>query len=124
MIHNGDFEPWDEEEPKSNKLVFIGKNIDAAALRAEFAKCLATPENLDKKLKALRFKVGDRVECNMGGGERMAGVITELMYRDKDMEQGQVCPYKIKLDDGTSTWAPFDEDEVIRLESNKKQKTN
>ena len=32
MIFNGEFEKWDEEEPKSNKLVFIGKNLDAAKL--------------------------------------------------------------------------------------------
>jgi hypothetical protein len=96
MIYNGDFEAWDEEEPKSNKLVFIGKNLDAAALRAGFNACLATPENLEKKLAGLRFKVGDRVECNMSGGSRKAGVITELMYRSNDMEQGQVCPYKVR----------------------------
>jgi len=116
MIFNGDFEEWDEEEVKGNKLVFIGKNLDAAALRAGFAACLATPENLEKKLQALRFKVGDRVECNMGGSVRKGGVITELLYRDAEMEQGQVCPYKILLDGGTSTWAPFDDDDVIRKE--------
>merc|ERR1719263_1345740 len=114
MIFNGEFENWDDEEAKGNKLVFIGKNLDAAGLRAGFAACLATPENLERKLKGLRFAVGDRVECNMGGGMRKAGVITELLYRDNDMEQGQVCPYKIQLDDATSTWAPYDEDECIR----------
>ena len=44
MIYNGDFEGWDEEEVPGNKLVFIGKNLDAAGLRAGFAACLATPE--------------------------------------------------------------------------------
>ena len=95
MIYNGDFEAWDEEEEKGNKLVFIGKNLDAAALRAGFAATLATPENLEKKLNSLRFKVGDRVECNMSGGTRMAGTISQLMYRDDEMEEGQVCPYKV-----------------------------
>lgn len=173
MIFNGDFEPWEEEELHSNKLVFIGKNIDGAALRAGFEGCRATPENLDKKLKALRFKVGDRVECNMEGGVRKAGEVVQLMWRDDDMEQGQVCPYKVrasmgdcaltdvivdvasfctptpclvpsssrvpscprqpscavrvcqvKLDDGEVTWTPADVDEVVRLESSKKQKTS
>ena len=123
MIFKGDFEDWEEDEHKGNKLVFIGKNLDGAALRAKFNQCLATPENLEKKLKALRFKVGDRVECHMGGGDYLAGEITELMYRSDEMEQGQVCPYKIKLDKGGITWAPADDDEIIRKEaSNKKQK--
>merc|ERR1711977_26110 len=110
------FEPWDEEEVKGNKLVFIGKNLDAAALRARFAGCLATAENLEKKKAKLRFKVGDRVECYMGEDVWKPGTITELMYRDEEMEQGQVCPYKIKLDNASSTWAPVDEDDVIRKE--------
>ena len=96
MIYNGDFEEWDEEEEKGNKLVFIGKNIDGAALRKGFEACLATPENLAKKEAGLRFKVGQRVECNMGGGVRKAGVVTAVMYRDEEMEQGQVCPYKVR----------------------------
>jgi len=123
MIFNGDFETWDEEEEKSNKLVFIGKNIDAAGLRAGFMACLATPENLERKLNALRFKKGDRVECNMGDSYS-PGTITELLYRDDEMEQGQVCPYKIALDNGTSTWAPYDEDDTIRREGNKKRRTS
>ena len=96
MIFKGEFEPWDEEEPRRNKLVFIGKNLDGAALRASFDECLATPENFEKKKAALRFKIGDRVECNMGDCH-MAGYITELMYRDPDMEPGQVCPYRVRL---------------------------
>jgi G3E family GTPase len=116
MIYNGEFEEWLEDEHRGNKLVFIGKNLDAAALRKAFADCLATPENFEKQLAALRFKVGDRVECNMGEGERMAGTVTQLMYRSEEMEQGQVCPYTVKLDQGFDTWAPADEDAVIRRE--------
>ena len=72
MIYNGEFEVWGSEEAKGSKLVFIGKNLDAPALRAGFAACLATADNLEKKLQALRFKVGDRVECNMSEGSWMA----------------------------------------------------
>lgn len=114
MIFNGTFEPWDPEELHQSKLVFIGKNLDAAQLRADFANCLATPENLQKKLERLRYKVGDRVECNMGGGEWKAGTIMQLMWRDDDMDQGQVCPYKIALEGGGITWAPADEPDIIR----------
>ena len=120
MIFNGNFEDWDEDEHKGNKLVFIGKNLNAASLRAAFAECLATPENLEKKKATLRFKIGDRVECHMGEGTWKGGVITDLMWRDDDMEQGQVCPYRIQLDGGGATWAPVDEADVIRLEENKK----
>ena len=53
------------------------------ALRAGFADCLATPENLDKKLKALRFKVGDRVQCHMGNEEWQSGTIVQLLWRSE-----------------------------------------
>ena len=122
MIFNGEFEDWDEEEPRGSKLVFIGKNLDAAALRESFAACIATPDQFEKKKAALRFKVGDRVVCNMGSGERKAGVVLELLWRSADMEQGQVCPYKVGLDDGTVTWAPFDDDDTVTAEAAKKQK--
>ena len=95
MIFKGAFEDWDPEENHESKLVFIGKNLDGPGLRAGFAECLATDENMDKKLKALRFKVGERVRCNMGGGEWQPGTVRQLMWRDEDMEQGQVCPYKV-----------------------------
>lgn len=95
MIFNGEFEDWDEEETVGNKLVFIGKDLDAPGLRAGFAACLATPENLKKKELALRFQVGDRVECNMSGGSWAPGSVLQLMWRDEEMDQGQVCPYKV-----------------------------
>ena len=60
-----------------------------------FDACLATAENDEKKKQKLRFKVGDRVECNMSGGEWQGGTVLELLWRDDDMEQGQVCPYKV-----------------------------
>jgi len=147
MIFNGDFEDWEEDEEHKNKLVFIGKNLDVAALRAAFADCVASPENLEKKLKALRFKVGDRVECKMTGGMWKAGTVAELMWRAEDMAQGQVCPYKVRLlacalgarprtaygaacspqvelDDGGLTWAPIDEDDVIRAKDAKRQRSS
>merc|ERR1712054_242417 len=64
MIFNGNFtEAWGEDEPRENKLVFIGKNLDAAELRAKFAECIATPEKIKEKEARLRFKIGDAVEC-------------------------------------------------------------
>merc|ERR1712118_94958 len=69
MIFNGNFEdPWEPDEVRESKLVFIGKNLDHEALRAAFIACVSTPESQEKKLKALRFAVGDKVKCNTGGG--------------------------------------------------------
>ena len=51
-------------------------------------------------------QVGDRVECSMAGGMRQAGEVVQLLWRDEEMEQGQVCPYKVKLDEGGVTWVP------------------
>ena len=120
MIYNGEFEPWLEDEDRDNKLVFIGKNLDGEALRASFNACLATPENLARREASLRFKVGTRVECNMGDDYGWAaGTVTKLMWRSEEMEQGQVCPYKVQLDIGQWTWAPCDDDQTIRLEVNK-----
>ena len=43
MIFNGDFENWDPEENRGNKLVFIGKNLDRAELEKGFETCLEAP---------------------------------------------------------------------------------
>ncbi|MFF2502504.1 GTP-binding protein [Streptomyces sp. NPDC058067] len=43
MLLDGEFgRQWREGEPRSNKLVFIGRNLDRAALERGFADCLAT----------------------------------------------------------------------------------
>ena len=52
----------------------------------------------------------------MGEGVYKAGVVQELLWRDDEMEQGQVCPYKVLLDGGGVTWAPADDDGLIRRE--------
>ena len=115
MIFNHEFtEPWPEDKERGNKLVFIGKNLDKAALRASFADCMATPANLEKKIKALRFKVGQRVLCNVDGW--VPGTITALFWRSEDMEPGMVAPYQIELDDeyGTVLSAPTDSNKLVR----------
>ena len=62
MIFNGDFtEAWLPGEERTSKLVFIGKNLDHDALKAAFAACLITAEMKEKKLKSLRFGIGDKV---------------------------------------------------------------
>lgn len=53
MIFNGIYEePWGADEIRQSKLVFIGKNLDKAALTDSFKACLATAERHEKKLRA------------------------------------------------------------------------
>jgi len=125
MLFNGGFaEPWDEHEARESKLVFIGKNLDAKVLAARFDACLVTPDNMKKKADALRFAVGDRVECKTGCEEWSPGTIVALLYRDMSpmgrMPPGMVAPYQIKLDveageEEHLIWAPMDDDMVIRV---------
>jgi G3E family GTPase len=121
MIFNGNFEDeWLEGEPRESKLVFIGKDINHDELKSGFEACAATPEALQKRIDALRFKVGDKVECNTGRYDDeengwKSGVVIQLMYRDDCMQPGMVAPYQVKLDDSDSPiYAPADDDRVVR----------
>jgi G3E family GTPase len=114
MIFNGNFdEPWQADETRESRFVFIGKNLDHDELRRGFEKCVLTPELEAKRLAELRFDVGDPVECNTNDGW-VAGVIAGRMYRDDFMPPGLVAPYQIELHDGTLIWAPEDDDDFIR----------
>lgn len=114
MIFNGNFtEEWEADESRENKLVFIGKNLVAAELRAAFEACLATDEVIAKKTKMLRFAVGDKVECKTGVNSWSAGEVVTLMYRDDGMPPGMVAPYQVHLADGDLIYAPADEEELI-----------
>jgi len=67
------------------------------------------------KLKpALRFNVGQKVECKVGPNPNdwAEGVITRLRYREPDWETS--APYQILLDDGRYIFAPDDTAAVIR----------
>ena len=123
MSFSGTFEaPWADDEPRQSKMVFIGKNLDGAALAASFNDCRATPESLQAKAEALRFALGDEVECKTGADEWSAGEVVALMYRADEMLPGLVAPYKVRLDDegghghaeGRCVWVPADDEELIR----------
>ena len=117
MIFNGEFdEKWDEGEKRSSNLVFIGRKLDKEELEASFKACLWSAEAQQKKLDALRFKVGDRVECNAARGWSK-GTIVALLYRNPGMPAGFVAPYQIKLDNGDLIYAPMDDDRVIKAAS-------
>jgi G3E family GTPase len=115
MIFNGNFdEKWKPEEERQSKLVFIGKNLDHAALKEGFAACIVTPEVLEKKKKTLRFAMGDTVECKTGEGWSK-GEIVALMYRDEYMPPGMVAPYQVKLaSNGSLIYAPADSNDLVR----------
>ena len=99
MIFNGNFdeeETWKEGEARESKLVFIGKNLDREALAAGFAACRATPALMEKKRAALRFAVGEQVECR-GPSRWQRGEVVAQMYREEgvDMPPGLVAPYQV-----------------------------
>jgi hypothetical protein len=97
-------------------MVFIGKNLDAKELAEAFNDCLATPEALEAQRAALRFGVGDAVECRMGAGPDSwsTGTVAALMHRDDLLPEGVVAPYLVELEGGRRVWAPQDHDEVVR----------
>jgi len=44
-------EPWGEHECRTSKVVFIGRNLDREFLEEGFAKCAASPEDIEKAEK-------------------------------------------------------------------------
>ena len=56
-------EKWGEGEARESKLVLMGSNLDHAALERGLRDCVNSPAAVERKLRALRFSVGDTVEC-------------------------------------------------------------
>jgi len=115
MLFNGNFEDdWEEDEDRTCKMVFIGKNLQPMELKRQFMMCAATRQNTEKKIKNLRFQIGDKVMAMTGEGWTDA-VIVAHMYRDQHMQPGAVAPYQMKLEgDGGLIWAPSDDDRCVR----------
>ncbi len=77
---------------------------------------------------ALRFKVGDAVECRIGATHWATGTIVAHFYREESWPESQWAPYQVKLDEidaeaadalslassGELVWSPADTDDVIR----------
>ena len=63
----------------------------------------------------LRFKIGDRVECNTAEGW-LPGVVNQTWYREEGWPPGQFAPYQIELDVDMSIYAPADDNAIIRRE--------
>jgi G3E family GTPase len=41
LIEGDDGKPWARDEQRDSKLVFIGRDLDEAALKSSFAACVA-----------------------------------------------------------------------------------
>ena len=100
MLFGGDFNQeiglWKDGEKRECRFVFIGRNLDHAALEAGLMEC---------KAEDLRFEVGDMVYANIG--EFTKGKIL------KCWDQGS--PYRVEIqdEDRTNVWVPIDSDDYV-----------
>jgi len=90
------------------------------------SRIVYAPDDEDDVIKAfrgsqaIRFKVGDPVECHMGSAEWPAGKIVETNIQDVTLNarngwhKDTLCPYKVQLDDGRLIFAQDDADDLIR----------
>jgi len=101
MLFNGNIsdQKWGiPEADRENIFVFIGKNLDHDWLKECFTACIVK--------KTLRYKVGDKVQANIG--EYVNGTVNALW------DDGNA--YRIELDDAqkTNVYAPIDVDSYVR----------
>jgi hypothetical protein len=100
MLFGGSFTtPWEKDEPRRGRFIFIGKNLDRESVTKAFEGCKATE---------LRFKVGDRVRVNLKRGYT-SGVVKKTW---DDGNAYRVYVPKMK----TEVWAPIDSNTYIRPE--------
>jgi len=101
MLFNGEFSDMEwtvPEEERDSVFVFIGKHLDHDWLRDCFTACVQT--------KDIRFKIGDKVEVNIGVFSE--GIVV------KQWDEGNA--YRVEVQDAnkTNVWAPIDVDTYIR----------
>ena len=63
---------------------------------------------------SLRFAVGMRVKCFVGGDKWAPGRVIKLHHHEASFEPDFFAPYQIRLDDGGLIYAPEDTDSYIR----------
>lgn len=102
MIFDGGFaagQNWTEaEDERENVFVFIGKNLKGDWLKECFKACLVTT--------SLRFKVGDKIQANIG--KWTDGIVKSVW------DEGNAYRVEIQNAKKTNVWAPIDVDEYIR----------
>ena len=110
MLFSGGFvaAKWGAEEKRECRFVFIGKNLDKAALLEGFMACKCSEE--------LRFKVGDKVRARVGKEMAdpdgyCAGTVLKIW------DNGNA--YRIELHDQkkTNVYGPIDEDAFVKSAS-------
>jgi len=68
MIFDGKFiEPWEPDEERSNKLVFIGKNLKESELKQAFTACLDNEENAEEIRAIEKIKAIEHLCSNLLG---------------------------------------------------------
>lgn len=115
---------------RRNEIVFIGTNLDTAAIEDALNACVATEAEMemyraawepdDARLSAekgpFRFALGTAVECCMGDDLWARGKVVRQYYREAGWPADRWMPYQVELDvaDAPRIWAPADVDACIR----------
>merc|ERR1712238_299446 len=86
----------------------------AAGVGGAFVGSELQKRKLQKDLPKLRFKVKQRVECNMGGQKWMKGTVVKLWVLQNNSGEYAYSPYQVRLDDGTVVYAPQDHEMIIK----------
>ncbi len=110
---------WAPGEKRLNKICFIGRNLDRAALVSGLEACIFDGKYPDPGVppkKVLRFAVGTKVRVN--AGKWVLGTIVAHWYREPLWETGCFVPYQIRVDSGDGAgnllFAPKDSDAFVR----------
>ena len=114
----GEFsELWRPGEPRHNRLIFIGKNLDRERIVAGFNACRNLHGYIVEDAIAgtkLRFALGDGVRVKTAPDEFSSGVISAVFHKEPQFPPGHVVPYQVRLTSGVVVYVPADTDEYVR----------
>ena len=118
LVAQGEFaEPWKPDEPRYNRLVFIGKNLDRERIVSGFNACrdlhgyIAEAEIASTQL---RFAVGEAVIVKTAPTEFSAGVVSAVFHKEPQFPPAHVVPYQVRLASGSAVYVPADTDDFVR----------
>lgn len=117
MQFNGDFtEPWGDE-PRNNRLIFIGKNLDREMLTLGFESCRDRHQYImesERETVRLRFVIGQKVLVRTSAEEFSAGKVVAIVHQEPHLPPGCYVPYQVELANSLCVYVPADIDEFIR----------